>query len=275
MSKITVKQLRERIYQFTEWAKGTPVDAYLVIGEKKAVMLDGLEAASGLYEMAREVTDLPLEMIVLHGHPDHAGSGCGEFIRENCPVFMQEADYPLLKDFDIFYPAEAFTWMQDGEMFDLGGISLQMMSLPGHTPGSCVLYCKEEHILFSSDSLGSGDIWMWLPHSLPLDTYEKYLEEVYEFLRSRPDTVIYPGHTEQIPDYRRDGEKYMDLAYVEDLLENTRALISGEKVGIPVPSLAHRMGEIDVRTLQGKIMIGYTYDPAKRRTSGKNPESGK
>lgn len=263
MSTISVNELREHIYKFQEKGEGTSVDAYLVIGEEKAIMLDGLESANGLYQMARKITSLPLEMIVLHGHPDHAGMGCREFIEAGCSVYMQEADYPLLKDFGISYPIEAFTWMKDKELFDLGGITLQMMTLPGHTPGSCVLYCEEEKMLFSSDSLGSGDIWMWLPHSLPLDAYKKNLNPVYEFLCSHPDLVIYPGHTEQIPDYRGDGDGHMDLAYAEDLMANTEALISGEKVGVPVPSLAHRMGEIDVHTLRGKIMIGYTYDPAK------------
>lgn len=270
MSTLLVKKLRDRIYQFTDRNGEEEVDAYFVIGSKKAVMIDGLENACGLYEKAREITDLPMEMVILHGHPDHAGKGCEEFIKADCPVYIQKPELPLLREFGFSYPEEAFTLMKHGDIFDLGDITLQVMDLPGHTPGSCVLYCKEENIMFSSDSLGSGDIWMWLPHSLPLESYRKNLDGIYTFIQTHPDMIIYPGHTKQIPDYRGDGDAHIDLAYVEDLMASTVALIKGEKTGTPVPALQHRMGDIDVRTLPGKIMIGYTYDAAKLRV-GQNP----
>lgn len=263
MITLTVKKLQDRIYEFTEDGPEMNVDAYLVIGDQKAMMIDGLMAAEGLYEEARKLTQLPLEMIVLHGHPDHAGNGTKEFIEAGCPVYMKKEDLAILPEFDIHYPQEAFTWMTDGEVFDLGGMSLHVMSLPGHTPGSCILYCKEKNVIFSSDSMGSGDIWMWLPHSTTLSQYSEKLTPVLSFIREHPDVVIYVGHASQVPDYRGDGGGFTDLAYAEDLMEVTEDLIERKKEGIQIEDPSPRIKGVDVYRTSGKIMIGYTYDPKK------------
>ena len=49
------------------------VDAYLLTGEKRAVLVDTLQNATGLYEKVRELTELPLDVLITHGHIDHAG----------------------------------------------------------------------------------------------------------------------------------------------------------------------------------------------------------
>lgn len=263
MVTLKVKKLRDRIYEFTEDGPEMNVDAYLVIGEKKAIMLDGLMKAEGVYKAVANLTDLPMEMIVLHGHPDHAGNGTKEFLEAGCPVHMQKEDMALLPEFGFDYQETAFTWMKDGELFDLGGITLQVISLPGHTPGSCVLYCKEENVIFSSDSFGSGDIWMWLAHSTTLCQYKENLTPVLSFVREHSNVVIYPGHAAQVPDYRGDGGGFIDLAYVEDLMDVTKNLIEGKKEGVPVENPPEMMKGVDVRRSYGDIMFSYTYDAQK------------
>ncbi len=263
MSVMMVKKLSERIYRFREYGGRDDVDAFLLIGEKKAVMIDGLMESEGLLEQARKLTNLPLEMIVAHAHPDHAGQGCTEFIEAGLPVYMMKEDYPLLALIGANWPEDVFTWLQDGQVLDLGDVTLKVMAVPGHTQGSCILYCQEEQVVFSSDSLGSGDIWMWLPHSTPLREYQKNLVPVLDFLRQHSALRIYPGHVEQIPDYRGDGEGYLDLAYVEDLLKVTTDLVEGKKKGHPLEHPIDIMEGIDVRLAAGKIMRGYVFDSAK------------
>lgn len=263
MITLTVRKLRNTIYEFTEDGPAMNVDAYLVIGEKKAIMIDGLMEADGLLAKARELTDLPLEMIIAHGHPDHAGNGTKEFIDAGLPVHILQEDMPILTWSGFDYPKEAFTLMKDGEIFDLGGITLQIIALAGHSPGSCILYCPEENMIFSSDSIGSGDIWMWFPYSASLREYKKNLTPILEFVRQHPDVIIYPGHVAQVPDYRGDGEGYIDLAYVEDLMEITTDLIEGRKTGHPIENPPEMMNGVNVCIASGKIMFSYTYDADK------------
>lgn len=263
MPTLTITKLRQNIYKFNENGPDMNVDAFLVIGEKKAVMIDGLQEAEGLLEEAKKLTSLPLEMIVAHGHPDHAGNGTKEFIDAGYPVYIMEQDIALLPCFGFTYPKESLSLMEDGDIFDLGGITLKVMALAGHTPGSCILYCPEENLIFSSDSLGSGDIWMWLPYSASLREFQKNLTPILEFIRKNPDVIIYPGHTNQIPDYRSDGLKHIDLAYAEDLMEITTDLIEGRKTGAPIENPHVLMKGVDVYVASGKIMTQYTYDRQK------------
>lgn len=263
MITLTITKLRDRIYKFNENGPDMNVDAFLVIGKNKGILIDGLMDAKGVLKEARKLTDLPLEMIITHGHPDHAGNGAKEFIDAGCTVSIMKEDLGLLPDFQLDYPENAFHFIKDGDSFDLGEISLQVMALAGHTPGSCVLYCPEKNLMFSSDSFGSGDIWLWMPHSLPLSVFRQNLIPVLEFLRNHPDLIIYPGHTYQIPDYRGDSNACIDLAYVEDLMEITEDLIAGRKSGQPVPPPFPSIESTDVCITSGKIMYQYTYSSRK------------
>lgn len=263
MVSLTVTKLRNNIYKFNEDGPDMNVDAFLVIGKKKAVMIDGLMHAKGFLQEARKLTDLPLEMIVTHGHPDHAGNGTKEFIDAGCSVSIIKEDLALLSDFHLSYSEDAFCFIKDGDSFDLGDISLKVIALAGHTPGSCILYCPEENLLFSSDAFGSGDIWLWLPHSTTLSEFRKNLTPILEFIRNHHDMTIYPGHTHQIPDYRGDGEQHIDLAYVEDLMAITTDLIEGRKTGRPVKTPFASIKSTDVHITSGRIMYQYTYSSRK------------
>ena len=264
MAVLTVKKLQENIYKFNENGHDD-VDAFLVIGDKKAVMIDGLMDAKGMFEEARKLTALPMEMLITHGHPDHAGMGTKEFIEAGCPVYIMTDDRKLLPEFGIDYPKEALLEINDGDIFDLGGMTLKVIALPGHTHGSFILYCPEKNVIFSSDALGSGDIWMWLDHSTTLTEFKKNLTPVLEFIRTIPDVMIYPGHTNQIPDYRGDGDAHIDLAYVEDLMAVTTDLIDGRKIGNRIENAPEMMKGVEVCTTTGNIMIGYTYDRQRIR----------
>ena len=72
MSDLTVEKLQTNIYKFDENGEEMNVDAFLIIGEKKAIMIDGLMKAKGVLAEVKKLTNLPLEMIIAHGHPDHA-----------------------------------------------------------------------------------------------------------------------------------------------------------------------------------------------------------
>ena len=115
MNELTITQLQDNIWNFTEHAPGTAVDAYLVTGSQRAVMIE-----------ARELTDLPLDLILTHGHFDHAGASTQEFVDAGCKIYMAMADYPVLTGYSgRSFPKDIFTDLADGQTFDLGGESLR------------------------------------------------------------------------------------------------------------------------------------------------------
>ncbi len=47
---------------------------YLVEGSERALLIDGLTGVGSLRAYIRELTDLPVLMVVTHGHLDHIGA---------------------------------------------------------------------------------------------------------------------------------------------------------------------------------------------------------
>ena len=47
---------------------------YLVEGGERALLIDGLSGVGSLKAFVRELTDLPVELALTHGHVDHAGA---------------------------------------------------------------------------------------------------------------------------------------------------------------------------------------------------------
>lgn len=254
MNELTVTKLQEGVWNFNEQAPGTAVDAYLVVGTRRAVMIDALQEAAGVYAKARELTDLPLDLLLTHGHYDHAGAATQEFIDAGCTIYMNPADYPVLTEFsDCSFPVQAFTDLKDGQKFDLGGRVLETLLLPGHTPGSAVFLDRAAGLAFSGDSFGSGPIWLQLPHSLPLAQYQKCLEDVLAKLEEIPNLLLLTGHRNQSPEP-------LHLDYVRDLLDTVRAVRAGSL-----------QGEIQQMELRGSVfpfavvshgkMLGLFYSP--------------
>lgn len=87
---------------------------------------------------------------------------------------------------------EADSIVDDGDLLHVGEIELQVIHTPGHTKGSTSLYCKEENIVFSGDTLFHGT---WGRTDLPTSNFERIIESITDRLLVLPDdTIVYPGH---------------------------------------------------------------------------------
>lgn len=222
----TVRELRPGIWQLNEAGENGPyVDAYLICGTAKALVVDCLETAENLYEEVRRITPLPVELVITHGHGDHAGAGIRQFKEAGCPVYMSLEDLPLLSSmFGKEYPKGYFCELRQGMRFDLGGFLPEVISVPGHTKGSVVLLDRKNRLLFSGDSIGSGNFWMQIPGTLPLADFLPRLQALYDEVKGLPDLEVFPGHRSQMP-------KEMGLRYVEDVLSLTKHLVDGTMEG--------------------------------------------
>jgi glyoxylase-like metal-dependent hydrolase (beta-lactamase superfamily II) len=222
---LAIGKMEDNVYFFEE--TGARVDAYLIIGEKRAVMIDTLQNLQGLYAAARMITSLPIDVVINHGHVDHCGKSTMEFKDAGCTIYMDQRDEAVIKEMGFAeYPEGFFTDLRTVKEFDLGGTVLEVISLPGHTPGSAMLLDRARQRLYSSDSLGSGLIWLQMTHSLPLHEYAAILRTVYMDLSTMPDLAINPGH-------RSQSTMPMRLSYVADLLEAAELISAGNAVGAP------------------------------------------
>ncbi|WP_125981735.1 MBL fold metallo-hydrolase [Loigolactobacillus iwatensis] len=177
----TITQVGEHVYNITENITDRPIKfaQQLVVGEDKAALIDasfGID--TDLIKIIRQVTTKPIICLLTHGDPDHTG---GASLFES--VYMNPTDDEIMKaafapaerlhDVDIAsghnqalvthmkekMPTAAFfnyQPLQDGDRFDLGGITLQAVALPGHSKGSMCFVDAANHYGFTGDSLATA-----------------------------------------------------------------------------------------------------------------------
>jgi glyoxylase-like metal-dependent hydrolase (beta-lactamase superfamily II) len=86
-------------------------------------------------------------------------------------------------------------FLEDNDTVNLNADKLQVILVPGHSPGSICLYCKAQNFLIGGDvlfleSIGRTD--------LPGGDHQQLLQSIREQLFVLPDeTIVYPGHGPQ------------------------------------------------------------------------------
>lgn len=216
------EKLADGLYRFVETSPGGSLDAYLVVGSRSALVIDALQDEPGLYDAVRAITPLPVELVITHGHPDHAGVSVKGFRAAGCPVYMHAKDFDYLPSYVSYGPErDWFTHLPDGQVFDLGGRRLAVIYCGGHTAGSLTLLDSERQMLFTGDAVGSGAIWMQLPDALPLNIFVMNLTALYNRVRGMENLTLFLGHGSQF-----EGG-VPGLQYLHDTLVTARRLVSG------------------------------------------------
>lgn len=195
--RIKVKQMNDNIWLLDDNGAAT---GYLVVGEKRAAVIDTMNGLEDVAAVCREITSLPITVINTHGHCDHIFGNLyfpgpclmhpadNELAVEMCkiPEFVQACE-----QFHISMPP--FAPIQDGEEIDLGGLTLQAIQLPGHTEGSILLLLKEQRVLFTGDSI-NRHFWAQLDESLPMGRIVEELDKVM-WVREKADRILH-GHAQ-------------------------------------------------------------------------------
>lgn len=200
-NELIVKELKPGIYLMDE---GHLASGYIVVGDEKAAVIDTMNGLNDIHAAVRKITDKPIVLINTHGHPDHIFGNI--YFKEN--AYINSRDLELAESFKN-HPefAEAckargvsmppFKAVKEGDAFDLGGRTLEVYELPGHTPGGIVLLLKEDRILFTGDAVNHY-LWMMLDGCLKLSEYVKSLDRLM-FLENEADFIL-QGHAQEFED---------------------------------------------------------------------------
>ncbi|MDE6415736.1 MAG: MBL fold metallo-hydrolase [Duncaniella sp.] len=141
-------------------------------------------------------------LINTHLHLDHVFGA--NFIKDKYGVKLEAGadDAPLLDDlngsalrFGIRRDFDKVTLdvpLKAGEKIFIGNEYLEVIPVPGHTPGGIALYAPESGVVFTGDSLFEGSVGRT---DLPGGDHATLIKSIRENLLTLPDdTMVLPGH---------------------------------------------------------------------------------
>ena len=136
-----------------------------------------------------------------HGHVDHISGNALMKEETKAKILIHQADAEMLsnplKNFSLMLgsplvsPPPDLT-LKDGDVLRIGSLEFRVLHTPGHTLGSISLYCRNEKVVFTGDTLFAGSIGRT---DLPGASYKALISSIKMKLLNLPDeTIVYPGH---------------------------------------------------------------------------------
>ena len=231
-------------------------DIYLVVGAQEALLIDlsnpvnwADNAAESLRSLVAErVKGKPLTITFTHNHGDHTGM---------LPAFVEDKDVRFAlpeTDFDRLaarFPEDQYRFINEGDVFDLGGVLVEALEVPGHTAGSMVFFLPGQNLLFTGDAIGSGH-GVWIFNEEGFDNYVSAVPHLLEALEERgvgDKLKVYGGHYWQkdwlkLPKGRELGMEYIrDMKALLDEMEAGTAATEPSNLGRPGLDTYFRHGE--------------------------------
>ena len=147
-------------------------------------------------------TGVDLEYIILtHGHSDHI-MGIPALQKDFPDVkivacvhetqMLGDPDFNMSRQFGQPTRIHPDITVEDNDTMTIGGLELQFLFTPGHSPGGMCIYIPMWHTCFSGDTLFQGSIGRT---DFPGCSFNKLKDSIHNKLWTLPeDTDVYPGH---------------------------------------------------------------------------------
>ena len=244
---------------------------YLAEGSQKAALIDTGFGFGDLRSYVESLTDKPYVVLLSHGHMDHAG-GAGQFDT----VYLNERDWELEKwhatrerriwdvhhgprgmpkgvTDDDFLPSRTAPYLplNEGDCFDLGGVTIRPIAVPGHTAGSLIFLLPEDRIAIFGDACGENTLLLFA-ESAPIAEYRDSLLHMLEF-QDEFDIVL-----------RNHGNFFSPKQILADNIELCGDILAGTDAAIPEKFFAQAGCLGRPKDHPGKVG-NILYDPNKKR----------
>jgi glyoxylase-like metal-dependent hydrolase (beta-lactamase superfamily II) len=166
---------------------------------KGAIIIDPGDQARKIQAVLDRHKLSPAMVINTHGHYDHIGAddkfGVSVYVHKQDLEMLEDAKKNLSASFSLPYKVQSeIKILEDKEIIKLDCFELEVLHLPGHTPGGIGLLMKrpQADIVFTGDTLFCQGVGR---HDLPGGSEYLLEQSIREKLFSLPvETKVYPGH---------------------------------------------------------------------------------
>lgn len=166
-------------------------NAWIVGDDDEVIVVDAGHDPAAILEAVgdREI----LAVICTHGLADHVGAALEVAERDEAPIALHEKDRG---SWQVVHPDdEPDIDIEDGGIFGVAGVELEVLHTPGHTPGGVSLYCEELEVVFVGDTLPKGGP---VADGTPSADFPTLLTSIgARLLTLPPDTRVCGGHGEE------------------------------------------------------------------------------
>ena len=185
------------------------VRCLLFEGQEHSVLVDTGFGTGNLAETVRMLTKKPVMLVNTHADIDHIGKNA-----DFGPAHMHPAEFALYHSGAFVKSPVVPLW--EGDVLDLGKRKLEVIHIPGHTPGSIALLDRANRFLIGGDSIATGPIHMF-------------------------------GSTRDFPAYIASMQKLLSIADAFDVVYQSHFTLEVN------PSILHTLLEGAKQTYAGKI----------------------
>jgi glyoxylase-like metal-dependent hydrolase (beta-lactamase superfamily II) len=166
-------------------------NSWIIGDDDEVIVVDpGTDAAAVLGAVGdREI----LAVICTHGHAGHTEAAVEVAERDEAPVALHPGDRLAWRE--VHSGDDPEIDMEDGGKFEVAGVSLEVLHAPGHSRGSCCLYCEEMDAVFTGDVVAeTGPV----PRDDGYPNWGKQLDTIGAQVLTLPaETRILPGHGDE------------------------------------------------------------------------------
>ena len=167
------------------------VNTWIIGDDDEVIVIDPGESADAVMPVVgqREV----LAVICTHGHARHVAAAFDVADRDEAPVALHDADRLAWRD--AHSGKEPDIRMENGGVFEIADVTLEVIHAPGHSPGSIGLYCEDLGVLFAGDIVGGGGP---VPHQGSFEDFPRQVSSIgASVLTLDGDTRILAGHGDE------------------------------------------------------------------------------
>lgn len=201
----------KQLYENT-WAElDVGVRIFLLTGRDKALVIDTGMNGLDIHALVATHTSLPHQLLNTHADRDHIASNSqfdALYMHPSEAAFYRNSQNGTGTLMPVF----------DGDVIDLGGRELEIIHLPGHTPGSITVLDRQNRCLIGGDPIQEdGEIFMFGQHR-DIDAYIASLERLS---RRNDFDYIYPSH----------AKEKVSRDVIAPLIEGAKRILAGKVEG--------------------------------------------